>query len=74
MESFGAEVGKARKFITDKAKEAFERLEERAMVLEDQKRFADAEALYREARAKFGVPEITARCDAELERLRGDRR
>lgn len=69
QQTFLDEVNRVRAGITKKAKEAFEKLEEDAMILEDQGKWAESEELYRRARDGFGVQDIRIRCDAELERL-----
>jgi hypothetical protein len=69
-EKFRADMAPKLEFIARKAKDAFEKVEEKAMVLEDRKEYERAQTLYKEARELYGVPEILIRCDAELERLK----
>ena len=70
QDKFMEEVTRVRAAITKKATEAFERLEEKAMYMEDKGQWDEVEDLYRRARDGYGVPDVRIRCDAELERLR----
>lgn len=70
QDKFMEEVTRVRAALTKKAVESFERLEEKAMFMEDKGQWQEVEDLYRRARDGYGVPDIRVRCDAELERLR----
>ncbi len=71
QEKFKADMAKKKKYITDKAKDAFDKVEEKAMVLEDRKQYQEAEDLYREARENIALGENVKRCDEEIGRLQG---
>jgi hypothetical protein len=72
-EKFKVESKPARILIEQQARKAFDKLEEKAMTLEDAKRYEECEKLYRDARERMGLPDIRTRCEAELDRLGGRR-
>lgn len=74
MEEFKASIAKKKLFVEQKAKDAYDKCEEKAMVLEDRKQFREAEELFREARENVALGDNVKRCDAEIERLAGLRR
>ena len=71
---FDKEAESPRYLIKKQATAEFERLEEKAMTMEDARRYDEVEALYRDARERFGLPDVKERCNAELERLRDRKR
>ena len=71
---FDKEAEAPRYLIKKQATAEFERLEEKAMTMEDARRYDEVEALYRDARERFGLPDVKERCNAELERLRDRKR
>jgi hypothetical protein len=70
QEQFKADIAKKKRLLEKDAHDAFERIEDRAMALEDQRRWDECEKLYTESKAKFGLADIIERCDAEIARLR----
>jgi len=73
VEKFRDESKPARTLIEKRSRNFFEKMEERAMTLEDAKRLDEVERMYREARDRCGLPDLRQRCEAELDRLRGRR-
>jgi hypothetical protein len=71
---FDKDAEAPRYLIKKTATAEFERLEEKAMTMEDARRYDEVEALYRDARERFGLPDVKERCNAELERLRDRKR
>lgn len=71
MEEFKASIAKKKLFVELKAKDAYDKVEEKAMVLEDRKQFREAEELFREARENYALGDNIKRCDEEIGRLAG---
>jgi len=70
---FKASIAKKKIYVEQKAKDLFDKMEERAMVLDDRKRYEEEEALYKEARDTIALGENIKRCDDEITRLRDKR-
>ncbi len=68
---FKASIAKKKIYVEQKAKDLFDQMEERAMLLDDKKRYEEEEALYKEARDTIALGENIKRCDDEIARLRG---
>jgi hypothetical protein len=68
--SFREGMEKKKIYLLRKAKDLFEAVEDRAMLLEDRRQYEEEERLYREARENLGIGEIVTRCDAEIARLK----